>query len=1006
MATKKPSKRAVKRNTGRKSKNTFTTKSGKTIKLNRNIVEKFKARKVTSAKRKSERLIGMPKGRVKRALWYIHPRQMRKYWFSREGAIMALKVTGIGILVVFLIIVGVFAFFRKDLPNINDVSGNNIGGSDRYYDNTGEVLLWEDFDAIKRIPVKGEEMSQYVKDATVAIEDKDFYSHGGFDVKGITRAGISNVFGGSGGTQGGSTITQQLVKLTQSWTDTQTYSRKVKELILAVQLEQEYSKEEILAGYLNTAPYGNIEYGVQAAANNYFHKDAKDLTIAESAFLAAIPKAPSLYSPYGPYFDKPAVVGRSIYIIDLMREQGMITEEEADKAKEIDVVATVKKQEPKYSSIKAPYFVLAAKDELNNRYTGVTNRGGWKIITTVDMKLQKYAEDAIRDNVPTINRYGANTSAFVAVDVETGQIVAQVGGVDFENKEYGKINYAHNAFIPPGSTFKPYDYAALIEYTDTAGGGSVLYDQRGPLPGYACTDKGLPPPRGTGNCLQNYDFRYPGATTLRYSLGGSRNVPAIKANLIVGTDKVIDMASAMMANPNNPNAYQCYEQGDETYTQTTPCYAASAIGDGAFLHLDDHVNGLATLARLGEAIPRTYLLKIIDASDKTMYEYERPRGEQVIRPDTAYIVNDMSADPNASYLPYSYKFHNYNGWRFAIKTGTTNNGFDGLMASWSAKYATISWVGHHTRNQELTGAMEYMTTPITRTWMEKAHKDLEPKNWEKPSGVQTLPAYIVRQHIGIGSVEPSSGTDLYPSWYKKPGATNTEQRIDIVSNKKATECTPADAIKVTSGVGSNVFSIDTFVDKAAVSDAEDDIHKCDDVKPQVNIESSNITCDGSCTISAKIFRGTHPLSSEAYKGRVTFSIDGKTINSQAVSKEGNISFSYSPTFNGSKTITAQIVDSVLYQGSDSSKIFASIASNPTLSLSAQTAGLTSATFNWTGNWSGKVTVYFADDDAEICTGNNDNTTTCDADNPGVYSGKTVYAKDEDGTKSDDVTISN
>lgn len=1006
MATKNTSKSPSGGNLGRKGKNTFTTKSGNTIKINRNISDRLKARQARFAQKRAERLAGMPKSRFKRVLWRLHPKRMYKYWFSREGRIMALKITGIGILVGFLLLVGVFAYFRKDLPNITDVSGNNIGGSIQYYDKTGQTLLWEDFDAVKRIPIKGEDMSTNIKKATVAIEDKDFFKHGGFDVRGIMRAGVSNVFGGGDTKQGGSTITQQLVKLTQNWTEERTYTRKVKELILAVELEREYNKDQILAGYLNVAPYGNIEYGVEAGANDYFHKSAKDLTLAEAAFMAAIPKSPSLFSPYGPYFDKEALVGRSNYILDQMVEQGMITKEEAEAAKKVDVVATVKAQKPKYTGIKAPYFVLAAKSEIESRYgADSANRGGWKVLTTVDMKLQGYAEEAVRTTVPIMNRYGANEAAFVAEDVKTGQIVALVGGVDFNDPEHGKINYAHNAYIPPGSTFKPYDYAALIEKTNTAGGGSVLYDQQGPLPGYPCTDKGLPAPKGKGNCLHDYDFRFPGPMTLRYALGGSRNVPAVKANLIVGTDKVIDMANKMMANPNNPKPYQCYEPGDESFTKVTQCYGSSAIGDGAFLHLDDHVNGLATFARLGAAIPRTFIVKITDASNKNIYEFKQPKSEQVIRPDTAYIINDMASDPKASYMSGAYKFHDYKGHKFAIKTGTTNNGFDGLMASWSSQYATISWVGHHTRNKPLTGFMEYMTTPITRTWMQKAHDDLKPEAWQRPSGVKTLPAYVVRNNPGLAAVVPSSGTDLYPSWYQQPKASTGNQRIDIISNKLATECTPDGAIKETSDAQSNTFSVDTFVDKKASGTGEqDDVHKCDDVKPSVTFNTNPMDCGDGCTINVTVAQGTHALSSEQYKGTVTLSIDGQTVGSKNVDASGVVTFSYSPTYTGTKTITASVVDSVLYQGSDSAQLTAVAA--PTISFSITQAKQTlapKASYTWAGTWNGTITIKKKSDGSTICSGSNSSDNDCFKNS--LLTGVEVYAEDSAGNKSASVTTS-
>jgi membrane peptidoglycan carboxypeptidase len=261
---------------GRIHKNVFTTRSGKTVKVNQSIGQKVRGLKDSKALRKAERLSGMPKSRFKRFFYRLHPKRLAAYWFSREGGIMALKLLGIAFIAGFITLAGLFAYFRKDLPDLrNDISGNNIGGSIRYYDRTGKTLLFEDYDAVKRIPVKDEGINQYMKDSTVAIEDKDFFKHGGFDVRGIMRAGVNNALGRSGGQQGGSTITQQLVKLSQDWTKDQTYTRKIKELILAVELERTYSKQEILVGYLNSAPYAGIEYGVEAASRGYIEKPPK-----------------------------------------------------------------------------------------------------------------------------------------------------------------------------------------------------------------------------------------------------------------------------------------------------------------------------------------------------------------------------------------------------------------------------------------------------------------------------------------------------------------------------------------------------------------------------------------------------------------------------------------------------------------------------------------------------------------------------------------------------------
>jgi|ADGO01.1.fsa_nt_gi Membrane carboxypeptidase (penicillin-binding protein) len=308
------------------------TKSGNAIKLHRSLSERIKASREARARRKAAYLATLPKNPFKRFLYRMKPRELARYWFSRDGAIMALKIFGAGIVVCFVLIVGVFAYFRKDLPNIRDLSVQSLGGSVTYYDRTETRILWQDYVDIKRIPVSAENMSKHIRNATVAVEDKDFYKHGAFDMRGILRAAVNNVVGG-GTTQGGSTISMQLAKISQKNTYNRTFANKIKELILSIEMEREYSKDDILTGYLNAVPYGPLSVGVQVAAQDYFGVDAKDLTIAQSAFLAAIPKSPSVYSPHGPYFDAEALVGRMHYIIDLMYEQKMITKEEAEEAK-------------------------------------------------------------------------------------------------------------------------------------------------------------------------------------------------------------------------------------------------------------------------------------------------------------------------------------------------------------------------------------------------------------------------------------------------------------------------------------------------------------------------------------------------------------------------------------------------------------------------------------------------------------------------------------------------
>lgn len=903
---------------GKKSGSSFTTKSGKTIKLQRSITERSKARKESNARARAEYFSTLPTNRFKRTLYRLHPKRVAGYWFSRKGANTALKIIGIMILVGFLLLVGIFAYFRKDLPDITDISGKNLGGSITYYDNTGQTVLWQDYDAVQRFPVASDNLSPYLKNATIAIEDKNFYNHGAFDVTGIARA-VYNDVAGSGPRQGGSTITQQLVKLSQDWTEDRTYTRKVKELILAVELEREYSKEEILTGYLNMAPYGGIEYGAEAAARNYFKTSAKDLTLAQATFLASLPKAPSIYSPYSPIFESEELLGRQRYILDQMVAQKMITKAEADEAKAVDILATIQPREPKFAGIKAPYFVMAAKDELEQRYGGKTvTRGGWKVITTLDMKLQAEAEQVVAKTLPIVKRQNGDNIAFAASEVETGKMVALVGGVDFTNPDYGQINYAQTP-LPPGSSFKPYDYAALIDSSESAGAGAVLHDIQAPLPGYSCTNKARP--KDGGNCLWDYDFKYPGAMPIRYALGGSRNVPAVKAMLINGVEKTIATAESMGLT----SGYNCYE--DEQQTVEGPCYGSSALGDGAYLKLDEHVNAYGTFSRMGEYIDKTYLLEIRDAADKKILEYARPKGKQTIKPDTAYVIADILSDPNASYM--TTKIHSTNGWKLAVKTGTTADAKDGWMMGFSAKYSAGVWVGYHDRTKEMSGFMETMTRPVFFNWMVAAHAGQPAKNWARPEGVKDSAAYVMRNSSGGAARMPSPAIDLYPSWYKAKTGTTKSQTIDIVSNKVATDCTPELARKV--GVNSNTasFSIDTFVDakdaSTTATTATDDIHNCSDTKPSVAaiIAPAQCTVGKDCDVTVTVSEGTYPLNDPArseYPGVVELYVNGTKVDSKPAVNLTPINFSFKPTVEGTSSLEARVIDSVLYSGSSTSTL--------------------------------------------------------------------------------------
>jgi penicillin-binding protein 1A len=983
------------------SRSHYVTKKGNRIKLHSNFQSRWQAKRDAKSRKRAAYMATLPKNRFQRTLYRLHPKRVANYWFSREGGIMALKLAGVGILAVFLLLIGVFAYFRKDLPNLKDISGNNIGGSVRYYDRSGKTLLWEDYDAVKRNPVESSEISKYIKEATVAVEDKDFYKHGGFDVKGIVRAGVNNYIE-HGSQQGGSTITQQLVKLTQDWTKDRTYARKIKELILAVELERTYSKEQILAGYLNTAPYGDIQYGVEAAERDYFQKSAKDMTLDEAAFLAAIPRSPSIYSPYGARYSKRALINRQHYVLDLMQQQGYITRQQKDKAMKVNTLKKIKPRKTKYSNILAPWFVLTAKQKLiEERGAETVKLGGLKVITTLDMDKQKLAEKTIADGMYRVHAQGGDVASLVSEDVKTGQVVALVGGPDFRNPEFGQNNYA-NLKLPPGSSFKPYDYTSLIANTKNFGAGSVLYDSADPLPGYPCTNHSST----NGNCLHDYDFRQPGPLTLRYALGGSRNIPAVKAMLIAGIKKTIETADKMgLEDTGNPDivgsGYKCYS--DDALTKEKPCYSSSAIGDGAYLKLAEHVHGYSTISRNGKLIPQTYILKIEDARGKTIDEWKPTPGKQVVNAQAAYIVADMMSDPRASY--FGHKSQSFNGWKFSMKTGTTNDAKDGWMMGFSTQYSTGIWVGYHNRSRAMSGAMETMTQPMWDEYMDTVHENLQPVDRQKPKGIQQLPAYVVRNHVGFGSIEPSPSTDLFPSWYKGPGSSSSAT-IDKVSKKLATDCTPPLARVTGYNAQPNKFSGDIFhggngyATYGSTTTAKDDVHSCSDAKPIVSLTAPG-NCTDSCIFTATVRQGTHPLSSADFPGTLNFSVNGKQVASYTVSASPSTkSYKYKVGVSGNKVVKAQIIDSVLYDSSASKTVSFSGGSEDNSSINHLNAKKHGGTTTIT--WSGGSAPFTVTDDL---TGTvSCSSSGCTVPSSQAPSGSTITVTDKNG-KSKSTVVS-
>lgn len=880
--------------------------------VNRNIGDRMRSRKDLRARRRADQKARMPKNPIKRFFFYLKPKNFAAYWFNRDGAIRALKVAGIGIAVMMVFMLAVFAYFRKDLPrNITNLDTCSQGASTTYYDKTGQTLLWASSGDVECYPVKLENINPQLQKAVIAIEDKDFYKHGGFSTAGVTRAFVNNLRGES--TQGGSTITQQFVK-NSLLSQEQTYTRKIKELILAIELERSYTKDEILNAYLNEISFGSTYAGAEAAARGFFDKSAKDLSLDESATLAALIPAPSYYSPTGENTGE--LIKRRNYVLDLMVQQGAVTQEEADAAKTQDTIAKVVPKKSKFSNIIAPYFVLEAQKRLEEQY-GATNvrKSGFRVTTTVDLTLQKHAEEAIKNGMAAIVRGGGDNAALTAVEAQTGKVLAMVGGRDFEYPEFGQINYATTP-RSPGSTFKPYDYASLMAKSESWGAGSILYDLKTSF--------------GGGYSPDDYDKKQPGALTIRQAIGGSRNIPAVKAMYMSGIPFVHDTAKKMGL---TSGVTGCYTPGVEDCQEIL----STALGDGGQVRMDEHVNAFATFARMGMYKPITYYTKVEDNNGKVIFEWSDPAGDRAIDEQIAYSMNSILTDGTVRYIGLDNKVR-INGVTTAAKTGTTNNSDNGWLMGYNTKIVAGVWVGHH-QNKTLSGFMEDKTAPIWRNFFAKANEGLPGAGdkWTQPANMKRV---CINPTTGY-AVNTGGKCDIFPSWYtpQYPDSAKTAV-IDTVSNKLATECTPDKAKQTITGGGiraelpTSDINYNSWMNpiKARyggtgggyIPTDKDDIHTCDPAeKPTVTIGEIKQLPNGLYTATATFTKGKYPLS------KLTFSMNGTALDSGSydISDSGSIVHTFSAPPNGTQTITTNITDSVLYEASDA-KTFTASSSTP------------------------------------------------------------------------------
>ncbi|HSW47502.1 MAG TPA: transglycosylase domain-containing protein [Candidatus Saccharimonadales bacterium] len=712
----------------------------------------------------------------------------------------ARRVILITIFIVFVLIImfgALYFFLIKDLPSPAGLKNSTGSLSTRIYDRHG-VLLYtiyadrnQTFQPLSKIP-------KNIQLATIAIEDKDFYHHGAVDLRGIVRAAYSIIFHKQ--LQGGSTLTQQLVK-TSLLTPERTVIRKIKEVILAFATEALYPKDKILEMYLNQVPYGGTSYGIEAASLGYFGKQVKDLSLAEDAFLAGLPEAPSTFSPLGshPELGKK----RQEEILQKMYEQNYISRDERDKA----LAQTLHFQKIS-NPIKAPHFVFYVKDILSKKYgQQAVEQGGLKVTTSLDLKTQEFTQATVASQVAQLSDTHVGNGAALVTVPATGEILAMAGGKDyFGNPEPTGCNPGSNCIFEPnvnvtiahrqpGSSIKPINYAVGL----TKG-----YSAATPFIDSAIC---FPNPPQAPYCPRNYDGRFHGVVSMRQALGNSFNIPAVEMLKLNGLESVIDKAKEMGL----------------TTLEDPSQYGLSFTLGGPVVTMVDMSTAFGVFANQGYRVDSHPILKVVDRDGKVLEEYKPPAspifGRKVLSSDVTFIISDILADNNARLQEFGANSSlKVEGKHVSVKTGTTNDFHDNWTIGYTPSILVTTWVGNND-NSPMSGIVSGITgaAPIWNILMTHMLEGKKSEIPQKPPNVyakypcnstgtvssNNLPCSSHFEYFIRGTENKNPMTtrrekvfvDKTTGEQAPPGKTdNVEERdedvmVDVVGNKYCISCT-------------------------------------------------------------------------------------------------------------------------------------------------------------------------------------------------------------------------
>lgn len=620
----------------------------------------------------------------------------------------------------FIIVIGGLLVWISTLqiPDLAAFENRRVLQSTKIYDRTGEVLLYDLHQDVQRTNIEFEQISRHIKNATIAIEDDEFYTHHGIDLSAIARAAISNLRGGDllGG-QGGSTITQQVIKNALLEPEKQ-LTRKIKEAILSLKLEQMLTKDEILTFYLNESPYGGTIYGVEEAAQSFFGVSAAEVTLPQAAYLAALPQAPTRLSPYG---QNPELLeNRKNLVLRRMRDLGFITPEEFEEAMNEEVEF----QPQAISGIRAPHFVMYIREQLTEMYgeEALAERG-YRIITSLDYDLQKEAEEIVnRRALENTERFRASNAGLVAMDPNTGDILTMVGSRDYFDEEIdGNFNIA-TADRQPGSSIKPFVYATA--FTKGYLPNTIVFDVATQFsPRCNPSDRSSESPCYAPN---NYNGQFLGPISLRNALAQSLNIPAVKTLYLAGVPNALKLAADMgITTLNDPDRY-----------------GLTVVLGGGEVKLLDMTHAYSVFANEGMKSEKRSILRIEDAQGNIIEDFT-PQESRVLDKNVALMVSDVLSD-NVARTPLwgANSLVHFPDRDVAVKSGSTNNLRDAWVFGYTPDIAVGTWVGNNDNSTMGGGLSGLITTPMWREFMDVALTDIEVNNFAQPqidtSGVKPI----------------------------------------------------------------------------------------------------------------------------------------------------------------------------------------------------------------------------------------------------------------------------